>query len=279
MRCSACGHENATEGASFCTACGKPLTSPSATAQNPAASSSTPSSVISSNPSLVPGPPAEEARAASSAWNAASVSGLPEWAAISIAVLLYLAVADAAVETFISCSPVRSWVPGVGAAYLALNLLVALRAKSVWNRFSWSEKSAATCLLLLGVMALTAWRPGGLSDGIRMLGQPTPVVFAAISGAAVAYAGYRLATLSVMPRAGRLAAIAIAAYGVAAFGLAIRSGTPYSELFHGESLWTRLPFWMQGAVVGAFLTIPLAMLAEITRNFLRVTPRRLARWL
>jgi len=165
----------------------------------------------------------------------------------------------------------------VGAAYLVLNLLLFVKVKSIWNRFSWGEKSAASFLLLLCMMAFTAWLPDGLSNGIIILRQPTPMIFAAVSAAAVAYGGYLLATMSVMPAAARIAAAAVAVYGVASFALAIKSGTPYPDLFHGASLFQRLPFWMQGAVIAPFLTIPSALVAGLIPRLFLVSTARLSK--
>lgn len=67
-------------------------------------------------------------------------------------------------------------------------------------------------------------------------------------------------------------------YGVAAFALGLAVHTPYPDLFHGEGFWRRLPFWLQGSVIGALGLIPAALLVHIGVGVLRVRRARLRSW-
>src|ERR1700686_1295248 len=92
----------------------------------------------------------------------------PPLAAAGLAIALYIVVIDAAVETFLSGSPVRWWVVGVVATYLALSVGLWRYRRPLWQRMGWSASASASFFLLLGLLAFTAWLPGGLRDGVRV---------------------------------------------------------------------------------------------------------------
>lgn len=196
-----------------------------------------------------------------------------ELGAAALTIVLCLLLIDAAVETFLGGAPVRWWVAGVVAVYLGLTAFV-WRASG--DRFGWSMRATASFLALLGVLALTAWLPDGLTNGVAMLTQPTSVVLSAVSAIAVAVAGLLLLRVRFLPWWGRAALGLLALYHVAAFAVGVIEGTPYADLFQGESLWRRLPYWLQGAFIGALIAVPLAMVAAIVDTFrrLRTADRR-----
>ena len=183
------------------------------------------------------------------------------------ALLLSLLLLDAAVETFSSGAPVRWWVAGVVAAYLGL-AVVALR-RGPDTLVSRSRYATAAVFVLLGLLAWTAWLPDGLTNGVVMLRQPTSAILSAVSALAVAVAGLVLVRLRFLPWWGRAVLGLLALYGVAAFVLGIMDGTTYSALFHGGSLWRRLPFWLQGAFVGSLVAVPLAIAGGVFDAFTR----------
>src|SRR2546427_5861801 len=69
------------------------------------------------------------------------------------------------------------------------------------------------------------------------------------------------ARLRVLRLGGRFAVALLPVSAVAAFVSGVATGRPYPDLFHGGSLWTRLPFWLQGAFVGSFVVLPLALVS------------------
>ena len=79
-------------------------------------------------------------------------SRLRTFGAAIAALLLYALLADAAVETFLSGSPLRWIVGGTVATYLVLTVLL-------WKRFRWGIKAVLSLLILLGLLAVTAWFP------------------------------------------------------------------------------------------------------------------------
>jgi hypothetical protein len=109
-------------------------------------------------------------------------------------------------------------------------------------------------------------------------GQPTSIVLSIISAAAVLFSGILLVRARALPLWGKVVGALLAIYGIAAFVLAIKSGTPYVELFHGGSEWIRLPFWLQGATVGTLFVIPLAIVLEFVNTVSRHAGK-LSTWL
>ncbi len=198
-------------------------------------------------------------------------SGVQELGTAALSILLYLLLLDAAVETFLSGAPVRWFVAGAVAGYVALSVLL-------WRRFSWSAKAAVSLLILLGLLALTTWLPEGISQGVVVLRQPTPNVLAAVSILAILLSSVILVRLTFVPVQAKVAMGILGAYGVAAFALGIASGTGYSALFHGRSLWERLPFWLQGAFVGTLVLVPAALLVRISYGLRKIRGRRLHVW-
>src|ERR1039458_5108461 len=89
-------------------------------------------------------------------------------------------------------------------------------------------------------MSVTASFPGTLSQGLTLAAQPTSIVLSIISAAAILFAGIVLIRVRVLPLWGKVGGALLAIYGVAAFVLAVKSGTPYVQLFHGGSEWSQI---------------------------------------
>ena len=264
MRCSSCGREVSDE--PFCEWCGKALKTESPTPSKPE-SVTPPASQLSS-------PVHEPTPSVGIKGTPKNASSSPRWHGIVwavLAIVLYLAVADAAVETFLRDSPLRWWIAGAAVLYLALCAAVWRLMPKLWRRLNWPSQAALSLLVLLALMSATAWMPGGLDQGLNLLGQPTSIVLALVSAVVVALSGIFLARLHFVPLAGKIVAGLLAAYAVAAFLLAVNAGTPFPSLFHGASQWTRLPSWLQGATVGGLFLVPLALLLEIVTGLRQIT--------
>jgi hypothetical protein len=190
------------------------------------------------------------------------------------AIVLYAAIADAAVETFLGQSPLRWWVAGAAALYFvlcgaALSLLPEIR-----RRMDWATQAALSLAVLLILAGATAWMPEGLEQGLIIVGHSSSTVLAILSAVGVALAAVFFARLRFIPAAAKVLAGLLAAYGVAAFVWAAHAGTPFAALFHGGSEWTRLPFWLQGATLGGLFLVPLVLLLEILAGLRPVTHAR-----
>ncbi len=263
MRCPSCGREVSDE--PFCEWCGKPLKAEKTAPSRLESVTPSASQPLSRLPSLEGSGVTPQANPSDRAPRLHSVV----WAALAIG--LYLVIADAAIETFLRESPLRWWISGAAVLYLVLCAAVWRLMPKLWQRLNWASQAALSLLVLLALMSATAWMPGGLEQGLNLLGQPTSIVLAVLSAVVVALSGVFLARLHFVPLAGKIVAGLLACYGVFAFVFAIGANTPYSSLFHGESQWTRLPFWLQGATVGGLFLVPLALLLEIVTGLRQIS--------
>ena len=169
--------------------------------------------------------------------------------------LSWLLLLDAAVETFLAGAPVRWIVGATVAAYLAFSWLVR-------RRLPLGMRASLSLVVLLGLLAFSAWRPDGTSVGIVMLRQPPATVLAALTTLAILLASWTLVRDSFLPVALRLAVGVLAAYGLTAMVWGVVAATPYPALLQGQSFWTRLPFWLRGAFVGGFVLLPVGFLFQ-----------------
>jgi len=179
----------------------------------------------------------------------------------ALALLLYLLLADVAIETFWSGAPVRWWVLGVVTVFLVGVLVVWRSAPTIWKRMTPAVHATSGAGVFLVLLAATVWLPGGLDNGVRLAGQPTSVVLALLSTCAVILAGTVVLRLRAVPLWARLALAALAAYACAGFVVGLLRSTPFLDLFHGLGFWSRLPVWLQGPRLGAFVVLPLGAIA------------------
>jgi hypothetical protein len=198
-----------------------------------------PAAVRTETPQGPPAPPAAPSRGAG----------------ITLLGLAWLVLLDAVVETFLAGAPVRWIVGATVAAFLAVSWLVR-------RRLTLGMHASLSLIVLLGLLAFSAWRPDGTRVGIVMLRQPPATVFAALTTLAILLASWTLGRHSLLPAAFKLAVGLLAAYGLAATVWGVVAATPYPALFHGQSFWTRVPFWLQGAFIGGFVILPAGLLFQ-----------------
>ncbi len=207
----------------------------------------------------------------------ASVSGAPSRSGWStalwgfLALLAHAALLDAAVETFLSGSPLRWWIAPALVCFTVMSLWLWRPGGGWLSRYGPAVAAGTPVMILLGVLAGTAWLPGGQESGVRMFLQPTSRLLAGAVALAVLLAGYILvrgaAVVPARPRLViRVVGATLALYAAAAFGLAIADNTAFAGVFQGGALWQRVPRWLQGSVVGALGLVPAAMLAQVLRT-------------
>jgi len=205
-----------------------------------------------------------DALGSGSAQNAVSTAAPPPAGktpgATALAFLLFPLFVDAAVETFWSGAPVRWWVVGAVAVFLAGGL-AAWRVAPVRSHVTPAVLAKSSWGVFLALLAATVWLPGGLENGMRLAGQPTPVVLTLLTTCAVVLAGVVVLRVRSVPLWARLALAALAAYACAAFVMGLLRSTPYRALFNGWGFWSRLPVWLQGPRPGAFVVLPLGAIA------------------
>ncbi len=142
-------------------------------------------------------------------------------------------------------------------------MLNAVATILLWRRFDWATKAVASFGLLLFLLAATAWLPGGTDEGLALVGQRTSTARSLLTALAVLLAGISLIQPKFVSRPAKWAIGFLAVYGIVAFISGIAADTPYSDLLHGESLWSRLPLWLQGAFIGALVLAPAGLLSRI----------------
>jgi hypothetical protein len=171
---------------------------------------------------------------------------------ISAAVMI-----DLAVETFAGGAGVRWWVFAGAAVFLATAIA------AVWKKTGWRLRLTISLVFAYGLAAATAWRPGGLSDGIRFAGQPTARVLACLTASALVVATVAILRATALPLAVRVVASVLSLYGVAAFALGAWQTRPYAALFAGDSIWHVLPRWLGGAIIGGLIALPVALVVAL----------------
>jgi hypothetical protein len=198
-----------------------------------------------------------------------SALGQPGIAAL--AGVLGLVLLDLAIETFLAGSPVRWIAAGVVATCAALGVLLRRRLSA--PAVAWSA-----LFVLLGLVAVAAWMPNGTTAGVVVLRQPTSRVLAAVAVIGVVLASLTIARLKFLPLPGKAIVGLVALYGLWALTWGIILQTPYPALLHGQSSWQLLPFWLQGAFVGAVILVPAGLLAHLLAGRERVQQGQLGGW-
>ena len=175
-----------------------------------------------------------------------------------VAVLAYTAVLESAFETFAQGSPVRWWIVGIVVAYAGVTALS-------WRRASWRTRAATSSLVLIAMLAVTAWLPGGLENGLRLLGLSTSTLLSLAVASGVGAGAFVLVRSARIPRSVAAVITLVAAYGVMSILYGVAAGVNFTSLLSGHSFWRRLPFLLQGAAVGGLILVPVALVAAVIR--------------
>src|SRR3954469_15548023 len=186
---------------------------------------------------------------------------------VGLGVLLF---ADAVIETWPHAA-MRWWVIGFALVY------AVVAALSLVRRVSSTTQSVLALATLLLLIAVTAWLPGGTTDGVRLFTLSTSRVLTVVAAIGVALAGFAIVQTPRVPVAVRAVLALLALYGVAAFGLGAVDDARFAALLSGASLWYRLPAFLQGAVLGAAVVLPIGIVALVVSAGLR-RPNRSSLW-
>jgi hypothetical protein len=186
-----------------------------------------------------------------------------------VSLALFAALVDAAMETWKSQSPVRLWVVVPVGLYLALAAWLAREGRS---RPGAAQQIWLSLFVLLAAVALSGSAEGGLDAGVRMASLPTSTILSAATMVIIVTAIVSLVQ-SPLPLALRTAIALLGVYGLLAFGRGIAAGRGYVQLLQGGSDWQRLPYWLQGAFVGALLVVPFALVLEVGIALVRLKVR------
>lgn len=179
----------------------------------------------------------------------------------AVALLLYALLVDTALETYQSASSLRLYVVLPVALYVIFTVWLIRQHRS--SRPGPIASIWLSSFLFLAMLAVTASMPDGLDAGMRVATLPTATLLSIATAAVIALALVSLTIGSPLPPAGRVAAGLAACYGLAAFGSGIAWHRSYVQLLQGGSIWQRLPYWLQGAFIGALVVLPLAFVIEV----------------
>jgi transglutaminase-like putative cysteine protease len=175
------------------------------------------------------------------------------------AVFAYAVLLESAIETFVRGSSVRWWVVAIAALYTGIAVVC-------WRRTSWPARAASSLLVLLGILAVTAWLPGGLENGVRLLGFSTSTLLSLAVATGVAVGAFVLVRGARIPRGVRVAITVLAAYAVIACLYGAAAGVSFTSLLSGgDSFWHALPRLLQGAAVGGLIVVSAALVAVAIR--------------
>jgi hypothetical protein len=171
---------------------------------------------------------------------------------LTLAILFHLIVLISAIQTWFIQWPGRIWL--TIAAVLVIGLSVFLGRQ--WNRIPLWIGSSAVALLLL----VTAYLYGADGAGLRIIGLPFDTVIAVFFLTALGLASWQLSSLPRLPVWVRAIPAAFAIYAAVLVVIGLFKGNSFGEVLGG--LWD-LPYWIQGAYIGAAVLIPLALIATI----------------
>lgn len=186
-----------------------------------------------------------------------AAAGLP-----ALAILLYALLADGLIE---------AWVSGAATRWITTATVLVYGAASamLWQRIPWSWKAAASSLLLLGLVAVSAWRLGSASavDGFVLLGRSSAEVAAVALLLALAL-GYLVLWRSVLTdRRARMVVAILFLYAALPLAAALVRGGSLEGALRGEGFWEWPPFWLQGAYLAAAVLLPAALAVAFGLTF------------
>lgn len=201
------------------------------------------------------------------------------WMGLLLARLLMdAALIDAGVETWLSGSPARLWVAAPIALYVVLSVW-ALRQGARLAAPGIVTQTPAAFYLFLGILVALTQDRAGLGVGVVMLKQSMPVILTSTALVISVLATLRMATPRGLAVWFRIIILALGAYAAAAFALGVMRGTPLPDLLRGHSEWQRVPYWLQGAFLGAAVLIPLAFVRELIVSMRVLALRGYLRWM
>lgn len=169
---------------------------------------------------------------------------------------------DALAETQAAGAPGRWWLT-------AIIVLHALVVTASWRRTTWTDKTRLSIVTLAAALAVTAWLPDGLSNGVHLATLSTSTVLCMSAATACVWAAVTAVRVRRWPLPVAALMLALGAYAALAFGLAPLRGEAFRSLLANGSFWRALPYLLQGALVGAVVVLPLGLLAAIVGMGLR----------
>jgi hypothetical protein len=190
-----------------------------------------------------------------------------------------LLVIDAAVESWLAGSPIRMGLAATAALYFVLTGYVVSKGGRVGGR-GWLMDPFAGAILFLGFLVACSWAKEWTATGIAVLRHGAPVVLPGAMIALVVAAACRM----LLPGGTtswtiRVVTLLVCGYATASFARGIADAAPFHDLLTGRAFWLRLPWWGQGAWLGAFVVLPVAFLRELGASIARLAAVPYLRWM
>ena len=185
---------------------------------------------------------------------------------------------NAGIETYYSQSPSRLWVVVPIAVYVAVSLwAVFLGARLAAPGIV--TQTPAPFYVFLGLLVAMTQDRSNLEHGITMLKHSMPVILPATAMLVALLGAGRLAFERGAWPWLRVTAGAVGLYAAAALAFGLLRATPYLDLINGHSEWQRLPYWLQGAYIGAVVIPPVAFTRELILSMKVAAFRGYLRWM
>jgi hypothetical protein len=188
-------------------------------------------------------------------------------------------VMDAAVESWMTGSPLRLGLAAGALLYFLLTAYVVSKGGRVGGR-GWLMDPFAGAILFLGFLVACSWAREWTTSGITVARHATPVVLSsALIVLVAAAAGRMLLPGGTTSWSVRIATLVVCGYACASFGRGIANSMSFPDLLTGHAFWLRLPWWAQGAWLGAFVVVPVAFLRELGASIARLAAVPYLRWM
>lgn len=190
-----------------------------------------------------------------------------------------LLVIDAAIESWLAGSPLRVELAAAAALYFLLTAYVVSKGGRVGGR-GWLMDPLAGAIVFLGFLVASSWAREWTATGITVARHGAPVVLpATMIALIVAAAGRMLLRGGTTSWTVRVATLVLCSYAGVSFGRGMAAAAAFPDLLGGHAFWQRMPWWGQGAWLGAFLVLPVAFLRELGASIARLATVPYLRWM
>ncbi|HXW75897.1 MAG TPA: hypothetical protein VEJ20_00650 [Candidatus Eremiobacteraceae bacterium] len=186
----------------------------------------------------------------------------------AVNIILYIALLDAAIETFVAGSPIRWVVAGVVIVYAAITVLT-------WKREAIGSKTLSSVIVLALLTAYSGWSTGSLAAGGLVLAQQS----AAVIGAALLIVVLLVAVIALvfarsMPLWLRACAVVLSLYLILPLVASLRGSSGASAALAGTAMPFAQPFWLRGAYLTVEIALPLLFVACLVTAAIALARRR-----
>ncbi len=175
-----------------------------------------------------------------------------------------------------SRSPIRWPLSAVLITYAGFTALL-------WRRIGYPAKARISVLVLLSLIALSAWWLGSVdaSGGVAVMSLSAPRLAGLALVAGFGLAAWMLASIPWLTRPGRVAVAVLALYGALPFLAGFVNSAPFNTVATGATMPAWLPRWLNGPLLGIYVLLPVGVFTGIYHlaRFRHTSPStQLRRW-